>query len=311
MMSPLQRAPLTEIQNLNHEQEESYIREDSCFQILMSSPSFWDGEAVDEDYDTDAAIQCLDLIDILCNESPINLSEDFSEDEEEDDEIRLLCEAAINTGDLNSPASHQFCVPRSRSPQIGNRPAPVKEQDILLEESPRVVRRLVNFWDTANKESISPAPSRSPVLMTMTPPPTVRRLPIDWSHRAFPPSPASVADTHEPVSENTVSMLRHSAQVNMQAQEKRTAELASSLSLLRLQHSISLRAKIAERFQQKRPDIFMDDEDLATICKVKAVASLQKKRASYKSTLSGPPVASEHMGRVVPRRQTIHAAIAA
>jgi hypothetical protein len=352
MMSPLQQSPFAEIQNLNHEPEESYIREDSCFQILMSSPSFWDEEAVDEDYDTGAAIQCLDLIDILCNKSSINLSEDFSEDEEEDEEIRLICEAAIYTGDFNSPASHQFFAPRSRSPPIGNRPAPVKEQDNLVEEPPRVVRRLVSCWDEAKKENIYSAPSRPPVLMTMTPPPTVRRLPIDWSHclheDTSPPYPAGVtANTHEQISENTVSMLRHSAQVNMQAQETKTAELASSLSFLRLQHSISIctiehaskisekadsevpvatananddadltqrlmrRAKIAKGFQQKREDIFINEEDLANICKVTAMASLKKKRASYKSTLVGPAVASERMARVMPRRQTVHVAIAA
>jgi hypothetical protein len=321
----------------------------------MSPPSFWDEEAFDEDYDTGAAIQCLDLIDIiLCNTSSIHLSEDFSEDEEEDEEIRLICEAAIYTGDFNSPASHQFFAPRSRSPQIGNRPAPVKEQDNLVEEPPRVVRRLVSFWDEANKENIlSPAPSRSPVPMTMTPPPTVRRLPIDWSHCVHedtsPPHPAGVtANTHEQISENTVSMLRHSAQVNMQAQERRTAELASSLRLLGLQHSISIctiehaskssetadaevpvatanankdagdltqrlmrRAEIAKGFQQKREDIFMNEEDLATICKVTVMASPKKKRASYKSTLVGPAVASERMARVLPRRQTMHVAIAA
>jgi hypothetical protein len=41
------------------------------------------------------------------------------------------------------------------------------------------------------------------------------------------------------------------------------------------------------------------------------MASLKKKRATYKSTLVGPAVASERMARVLPRRQTIHVAIAA
>jgi hypothetical protein len=250
MMSQLQLqvAPFTKSQNFNRQQEETYFLDDfsACGQPLMPTTSFWDEDVMDADYDSEAAIQCLDLMDILCNESPISLSEDLSEEEEEDEEIRLLCDAAAYTTYCNNPVS-QFLVPRSRSPQIGNRAEPTKEEDNLIEEPTRVVRRFVTFRDEANNkdENISPAPSRSPMFMTMTPPPSIRRLPIFWSHSvhqevSFMHSPVSVvAKTIENEFENTLSMLRKSAQTNMQAQEKVTAELASALSLLRFPNNIA------------------------------------------------------------------------